>query len=275
MASAGARIEEWRLLTGGGRFVDDVVPEGALFGVFLRSPHAHARIASLEVSAAAAMPGVAAVLTAGEIRRFGAGSVSRPAPLRGRGGTLLAARHRPALAEDRVLHVGQPVALVVAASLAAARDAAEAIAVEYAPLPAVVDARAALAPGAPQLRPEAPGNLALDWPGPQPDAEGANAEEVARSLAAAAHVVRLQLGHQRITAASLEPRGATAWPDGNGGLVLRCCSQGAGMLRDGLAAICGMEPARLRVLSGDVGGAFGMKTPPYPEMSRCSRRRPW
>ncbi|MFN6953609.1 MAG: xanthine dehydrogenase family protein molybdopterin-binding subunit [Acetobacteraceae bacterium] len=265
MAHGHGRIEDARLLTGGGRFVDDIAPEGALFGVFLRSPHAHARIARLDVTAARAMPGVHAVLTAEDIRRFGAGSVSRPAPLRGRGGTVLAVPPRPALAEERVLHVGQPVALVVADSIAAARDAAEAVAVDYAPLPAVVDARAALEPGAPQLWPEAPGNLALDWPGPQPDAEGANAEEVARLLAGAAHVVRLQLSHQRITAASLEPRGATAWRDGNGGLVIRCGSQGAGMLRDGLAAICGIEPARLRVLSGDVGGAFGMKTPPYPE----------
>lgn len=265
MARAHGRIEDARLLTGGGRFVDDIVPEGALSGVFLRSPHAHARIVALDISAAAAMPGVAAVLTADDVRRFGAGSVSRPAPLRGRGGTVLAAPYRPALAEERVLHVGQPVALVVAESLSAARDAAEAIAVHYAPLPAVVDARSALTPGAPQLWPEAPGNLALDWPGPQADAEGANAEDVARLLAGAAHVVRVQLGHQRITAASLEPRGATAWTDGDGGLVLRSGSQGAGMLRDGLAAICAIQPARLRVLSGDVGGAFGMKTPPYPE----------
>jgi carbon-monoxide dehydrogenase large subunit len=259
------RLEDARLLAGGGRFVEDVAPQGALFGVFLRSPHAHARLLSLDIAAAAAMPGVAAVLTAEDVRRFGAGSVSRPAPLKGRGGTMLAVPPRPALAEERVLHVGQPVALVVAESLAAARDAAEAIAVDYAPLPAVVDARAALAPGAPQLWPEAPGNLALDWPGPQPDAEGANAEEVARLLARAAHVVRITLGHQRIAAASLEPRGASAWRDGNGGLVLRVGCQGAGLLRDALAAICGLPPERLRVLSGDVGGAFGMKTPPYPE----------
>jgi len=262
---AGGRLEDARLLSGGGRFVDDMVPEGALFGAFLRSPHAHARLLSCDVSAAAAMPGVVAVLTAGDIRRFGAGSVSRPAPLKGRGGTVLAVPPRPALAEERVLHVGQPVALVLAESLSAARDAAEAIAVDYAPLPAVVDARAALAPGAPQLWPEAPGNLALDWPGPQPDAEGANAEEVARLLARAAQVVRISLGHQRIAPASLEPRGAAAWTDGNGGFVLRVGCQGAGMLRDALAPICGLPPERLRILSGDVGGAFGMKTPPYPE----------
>ena len=265
MGGPRGRVEDARLLTGGGRFVDDVVPEGALFGAFLRSPHAHARILGVDATVAAAMPGVVAVLLAEDIRRFGAGSVSRPTPVRGRGGAMLVAPPRPALAVDRVLHVGQPVALVVADSLAAARDAAEAIAVDYAPLPVVVDARAALSDDAPVLWPEAPGNLALDWPGPQPDAEGANAEEVTRLLAGAAEVVRVTLGHQRIAPATLEARGALAWTDDAGGLVLRVCSQGAGMLRDGLAAICGVPPARLRVLSGDVGGAFGMKTPPYPE----------
>jgi len=265
MGGPRGRFEDARLLTGGGRFVDDVVPEGALFGAFLRSPHAHARILGLDTTVAAAMPGVVAVLLAEDIRRFGAGSVSRPTPVRGRGGAMLVAPPRPALAEDRVLHVGQPVALVVAGSLAAARDAAEAIVVDYAPLPVIVDARAALSDDAPALWPEASGNLALDWPGPQPDAEGANAEAVARLLAGAAEVVRVTLGHQRIAPATLEPRGAIAWTDAAGGLVLRVCSQGAGMLRDGLAAICGLPPARLRILSGDVGGAFGMKTPPYPE----------
>jgi carbon-monoxide dehydrogenase large subunit len=259
------RVEDARLLTGAGRFADDVAPRDALFGVFLRSPHAHAHILSVDVSAAAAQPGVAAILTAAELRTFGASNVSRPPPARGRGGAALAVPMRPVLAEERVLHVGQPLALVVADSLAGARDAAEAIAVTYEPLPAITDARAALAPGAPQLWPEAPGNLALDWPGPQPDAEGSNAAETAAIIASAAHVVRITLGHQRIAPATLEPRGASAWPDGSGGFVLQACSQGAGMLRDGVAAIAGLLPERLRVLSGDVGGAFGMKTPPYPE----------
>jgi carbon-monoxide dehydrogenase large subunit len=238
MAGAHGRIEDARLLTGGGRFVDDIIPEGALFGVFLRSPHAHARIVALDVSAAAAMPGVASVLTAEDIRRFGAGSVSRPAPLRGRGGTALAAPYRPALAGERVLHVGQPVALVVAESLAAARDAAEAIAVDYAPLPAVVDARAALAPGAPQLWPEAPGNLALDWPGPQPDAEGANAEEA------------ISGSRRRAWSRAARQRGAT----GTAGLCCdparrarACCATGwprsAGLSRRGCGCSAAMSGA--------------------------------
>ena len=254
------------MLTGQGRFLADAPMPGQAAAVFLRSPHAHARIAGIDAAAARAAPGVLAVLTAADVRAFGAGNVSGPPPLAGRGGRKLVVPHRPPLATDRVLHVGQTVALVVAETQAAAQDAAELIAVDYAPLPAVVAARAALSDGAPLLWPEAPGNLALDWPGPVPDPEGANAAAVARVIAGAAHVVRLEAAHQRLAGATLEPRGATAAFDAAADrFTLRVCSQGAGMLRDSLAAAAGIAPARLRVVTEDIGGAFGVKTPPYPE----------
>jgi carbon-monoxide dehydrogenase large subunit len=263
MAAHGmrGRVEDARLLTGRGCFVGDTVPPGALHAVFLRAPHAHARIVALDARAARAAPGVAAVLTAEEIARFGAGTCSLPPPLAGRGGAKLVVPHRPALAEGRVLHLGQPVALVVADSVAAAQDAAELVAVAYEALPAVVDATAALAPGAPLLWPDAPGNLALDWPGPAPEQD----EAVARILASAPHLVRIAERQQRLAGTPLEPRGATAIWTEEAGYTLHAPSQGAGMLRDGLAQAAGIAPDRLRVLTGDVGGAFGLKTPVYPE----------
>ncbi|WP_270937171.1 xanthine dehydrogenase family protein molybdopterin-binding subunit [Falsiroseomonas oryzae] len=254
------RVEDARLLTGRGRFVADAPLPGQLHAVFLRAPHAHARLVRLDTEAARRAPGVRAVLTAAEMRAFGAGNVSQPLPLAGREGRPLVVPHRPALAEERVLHVGQPVALVVAESLPAALDAAELIEAEYEALPAVTDARAALAPGAPLLWPEAPGNLALDWAAGDPE------QAVAPLLLDAAHVVRLSLVQQRLAGVPLEPRGATAeWHPMSDRFTLHAPSQGAAMLRDGLAAASGLPPERLRVLTGDVGGAFGLKTPAYPE----------
>lgn len=244
------RVEDIRLLTGQGRFADDGAMPGQAAAVFLRSPHGHARIMSMEIAAARNMPGVLAVLTGEDVTPRG---ISTPMPLMGN--TPLAQPHWPALARGRVLHVGQTVALVVAQTAAQAQDAAEAIAVEYETLPAVVDPRAALAPGAAQLWPEAPGNLAADWQGfddPQLDA----------IIAAAAHVVRLGVAQQRISGTPMEPRAATAWVAEDGRLTIRLGSQGAGMLAAGLATVMG-EP--VRVLSDDVGGAFGLKTSPYPE----------
>jgi carbon-monoxide dehydrogenase large subunit len=172
---------------------------------------------------------------------------------------------RPALAKERVLHVGQPVALVVAETAQAALDAAEQVSVDYEPLPAVTDARAALAPGAPQLWPQAPGNLALDWVGLAPDPE-ANAREVAQVIAAAPHVARVTLTNQRLIVNAMETRGATASYDRHtDSFVLRACSQGAAALQQQVATAMNIDRGRLRVISEEVGGAFGLKTSCYPE----------
>jgi carbon-monoxide dehydrogenase large subunit len=259
------RVEDDALVRGLGRFVEDVPQPNQAYGVFVRSPHAHAHIRAIDIEAARAAPGVVAVLTHVETDAAGIGSCSVHPPLVGRGGAKLIMPFRPALARDRVMHIGQGVALVVAESTAQAQDAAELIAVEYEEIDAVADVRAALEAGAPQLWPEAPGNLAIDWPGPVAD-DGSNAREIERIFSSAANVARVSVVNQRLVVATMEPRGATARYDAAAdSYTLRSCSQGAGPQRDQLIAMMGLPREKLRVISEDVGGAFGMKTPAYPE----------
>ena len=195
----------------------------------------------------------------------GVGSLGRHPPLNGRGGKGLIVPHRPALAVERVMHIGEPVAMVVAESAVAAQDAAELVAIEYEALTPVIDAREALAPGAPQVWPQAPGNLAVDWPGPAADPD-ANARQVDEIFAAAKFVARIAVMNQRMAVASMEPRGATASYDAAAEpYTLRVCSQGTTAMRDPIAAIMQIPKERVRVLTDDVGGAFGLKTGPYPE----------
>jgi carbon-monoxide dehydrogenase large subunit len=258
------RVEDDALVRGRGRFVDDAPQPDQCHAVFVRSPHAAARIRGIEIADAMKMPGVLAVLTGADMVAAAIGGITRVAPQQGRGGKPLVVPKRPALAPEQVRHVGEPVALVVAETLLAAQDAAEQVTVEYEPLPAVVELREAIKPGAPQVWPEAPGNIALDWPGPV--AEAANAREVAEVIARAPLVARVSVTQQRLIVASLEPRGATASYDAaRDRYTLRACSQGAGPLRDQLCGAMGLRPEQLRVISEDVGGAFGMKTPAYPE----------
>src|SRR5208282_4743132 len=248
------RVEDDALVRGNGRYAADVPLPNQAYGYFVRSPHAFARIVSVDVTAAQGAPGVVGVLTAADTA--GLGSIGRHPPLSGRGGKGLVMPHRPALAAERVVHIGEAVAMVVADSAAAAQDAAEFVAVEYAALTPVIDARAALRPGAPQVWPEAPGNLAIDWPGPATDPE-ANVRQVDSIFAAAKFVARVAVTNQRMAVASIEPRGATASYDAAAdSYTLRVCSQGAGAVRDILVAIMKVPKERLRVLTDDVGGAF-------------------
>jgi carbon-monoxide dehydrogenase large subunit len=259
------RVEDDALIRGLGRFVDDAPQPNQAYAAFVRSPHAHARIRSIDIAAARAAKGVVAALTHKDIEAAGVGSTSLHPPLNGRNGTKLIVPFRPALAGERVMHVGQPVALVVAESAALAQDAAELVTVEYEEMDAVADARAALASGAPQLWPEAPGNVAVDWPGPVPD-DGSNAKEIANIFSGAAHLARVSAVNQRLVVAPMEPRGATAWYDAKADhYTLRSCSQGTGPLRDLVIAVMGWPKEKLRVISEDVGGAFGLKTSVYPE----------
>lgn len=176
-------------------------------------------------------------------------------PIRGRDGSPVRPVHRPALASGRVPHLGEPVALVVAETAAQAQDAAEAVLVDYEPPPAVTDASAALAPGAPVLWPdEAPGNLALDWVGP-PDPDGAGSAAVEVAFARAALVARGAVPIGRLVVASLEPRAATAFFDpGTGRHTLVTGSQGAAGMRQGGASSMGVPEAALRLVSHDLGG---------------------
>jgi aerobic carbon-monoxide dehydrogenase large subunit len=257
------RLEDGPLVRGLGRYADDAPMAGQAQAYFVRSPHAFADIRSIDTTAAKAVPGVLCVLTAAEME--GIGNLSQHPPLAGRGGQKLIVPHRPALAGKTVRHVGEAVAVVVAETLIAAQDAAELVAVDYQERAPAVDLREAIRDGAPQLWPEAPGNIAVDWPGLAADPD-ANASEVDRIIASAAHVARVAVVHQRIMVQSMEPRGATAsYDSADDSYYLRCCSQSARALRDGLAPILGVPNERLRVVTEDVGGAFGLKTGPYPE----------
>jgi carbon-monoxide dehydrogenase large subunit len=217
------RLEDDPLVRGLGRFAADVAMNGQAYAYFVRSPHAFADIRSIDTNAARAAGGVLAVLTAADMQEIG--NVSQHPPLAGRSGKKLVVPHRPALAGTTVRHVGEPVAMVVAQTLDAAQDAAELVAVEYAERIPAVDLREAVREGAPQVWPEAPGNIAVDWPGLAGDPD-ANAREVERIIASAKHVARVSVVHQRIMVASMEPRGATATYDPAGDTYfLRCCSQ--------------------------------------------------
>jgi aerobic carbon-monoxide dehydrogenase large subunit len=260
------RVEDEPLLRGRGRFVEDAPLPDQAYGCFVRSPHAHAKILGIDAAAARAAGGVLAVFTAADMAGAGAGGpITRHFPISGRDGKALIEPVRPALAAGHVMHVGEPVALVVATSMALAHDAAERVVVDYEELSAVSDAREALTADAPQLWPQAPGNLAIDWQTP-PSPDGGNRKELARIIAAAPHVARVSPLNQRIAVASMEPRGGTASYDvASGSYTMRVCSQSAIALRDGLAAATGIEPGKLRVVTEDVGGAFGMKSCVYPE----------
>ena len=259
------RIEDDALLRGAGRFGDDIKPEGALAAYFVRSPHAFAEIARIDVSAAKTAPGVVAVLTAADLAPAHYHSISHPHPIPGRGGKVPVAPHRPSLADKRVLHVGEPVAVVVAVNAQAAQEAGEKVVVDYRPLDAVTDVCAAIAPGAPQLWPEAPGNIGFDWSAPA-DPDGKRQVAFDRAFEEAAHVARVELVNQRLVVASLEPRTATASYDpGTKQFTLRCGSQGVAAVRGQVAGAMGIKPEDLRVLTDDLGGAFGMKGWCYPE----------
>ncbi|MGA2565457.1 MAG: xanthine dehydrogenase family protein molybdopterin-binding subunit, partial [Pseudolabrys sp.] len=233
------------------------------YAAFVRSPHAHARVLAVRTDAARAAKQVLAVLTAADMKAAGVTSVSRHPPVVGRGGAKMIMPFRPALAGDKVMHGGDPVAMVVAETRAAAQDAAELVAVDYEELPAVIDLEAAMN-GKTQLYPEAPGNLCVDWPGPVADEQ--NEREVADIIAKAPHVARVTVTNQRLVVASMETRGATGDYDAaKESYTLHACSQSADGLRGQAASIMGVPNDKLRVITGDVGGAFGMKTTVYPE----------
>jgi carbon-monoxide dehydrogenase large subunit len=259
------RVEDDYLLRGNGRFIADAAEPCQAAAAFLRSPHAHARIRGINTDAANKVHGVIAIVTAADIDAAGVGSVTRHPPLPGRNGTKLVIPHRHALARERVMYVGETVAMVIAETAFAAQDAADLIEVDYEPLDPVVTLDAAQASGAPQLWPEAPGNIALDWAGTHPNPD-ANSAAVDKIIASAKHVARVSVVQQRLTHATMEPRGATAKYDpATDSYFLRVCSQSAGAMRDHTIQVMNIAKEKLRVVTEDVGGAFGMKTGAYPE----------
>jgi carbon-monoxide dehydrogenase large subunit len=257
------RVEDNVLVRGHGRYAADAPFPNQAYAFFVRSPHAYAKILSVDIEAALKAPGVVGVLTAKDME--GVGNLGRHPPVPGRSGKNLVLPHRPALAGERVMHIGEPVAMVVAETFAAAQDAGEFVTVEYEEMTPVTDAREALREGAPQIWPQAPGNLAVDWAGPNPDADG-NAKKIDEIFASAKHVARITSFNQRMVGNCMEPRGATASYDpATDSYLTRACSQGAGAMREGIMAIMSLPKERIRVLTEDVGGAFGIKTGPYPE----------
>ena len=208
----GARVlrkEDLRFLTGRGGFVADLAVPDALHCAIVRSPHAHARIRSIDVVAAAAAPGIVAVLVGADMAADGVGPMRSLWTIRSHSGEPMAEPPRWALARERVRHVGEPVSIVLAESRGAALDAAELVDVDYEPLPAVAVSVDALADGAPQLHADAPGNVCFRWQRGDPAA-------VERAFAQAAHTVELQLHNNRLAGCAIEPRAAVALPGADG-----------------------------------------------------------
>jgi carbon-monoxide dehydrogenase large subunit len=249
------RLEDRRLLTGGGRYTADTVPAEAAWAVFMRSPYAHAEITSIDTSAAKAAPGVLAVLTGADSAAAGIGPIrcARKLP-----GHTFVDPGRPILAQGRVRFVGDPVVMVVAETEAQAGDAAALVEVDYDPLPSVTDTGRAL-DGA-QLWPQAPRNVCLDW-----SMGDATATEAA--LVKAAHVIELALTNNRVAVTPVEPRCCWGRYDaGNDSYLLHTPSQGVFHIRNTLAeGVLPVPKDRVEVLTEDVGGAFGMKIFLYPE----------
>jgi len=254
------RVEDQRLLSGHGRYTDDISLPRQAHGFVLRSPHAHARIDSLDIAAATAMPGVLGVFVAADLDADGVGPIPCLAPVKNVDGSAMARPPHPVLASGTVRHVGDPVAFVVAETLAQARDAAEAVVVDYMSLPAIADLAAAVEDGAPQVWDEAANNVCFTW-------EIGDAAAAEAGFAKAARVTKLRLVNNRIVVNPMEPRAAIgAYDSYRGRYELHSCSQGAHGLRGQLANnIFKLPLDQVRVITPDVGGGFGMKIFLYAE----------
>lgn len=249
------RLEDARFLLGRGRYLEDIAVPTALAGHVLRSPHAHALIRRIDTVQAAALPGVHLIATAADLAADGLGHLPCMAAVK-----PLIVPPRPALAEGRVRHVGDPVAFVVADNVDIAREAAELIEVDYEPLPSVVDGNAALAADAPALWEEAPGNLAYH-------VQRGDHDAVQRALEGAAHIVEVEVMNNRVVVVPLEPRAGIARYDAASDVMdLELTGQGVHGIRRQLAEFVFKVPLdRIHLHAPDVGGGFGMKNFLYPE----------
>jgi carbon-monoxide dehydrogenase large subunit len=252
------RREDQRFLTGQGRYLDDLAFDGVTYAVVLRSPHAHAEIRAIDSAAAKAMPGVLALLTAADAQADGLKPLLPYVDANTVTGEPFAFMPQPLLAEGKVRYVGEPVALIIAESRDQALDAAEQVAVDYVPLPAVTIG-ATRAPSAPLLSLEVPGNLCFEWHAGDHDA-------VTRAFARAAHVVSLSVDNHRVVTNPMEPRGVVGDYDPvSGRYTAHVSAQSLHATRDHAARALGVEPTQLRFIAPDVGGGFGAKNFIYPE----------
>jgi carbon-monoxide dehydrogenase large subunit len=252
------RQEDPVLLQGRGRYTDDLTLPGQLWCVMVRSPYAHGVIRGIDTAAALEVPGVVAAFTGADLAGYG--TMRCVLPLKNRDGTPLRNIERPSLATDRVRFVGDPVACVIAETKMAARDGAEAVLLDIDTLPAVTEASAAAAPGAPQLYENIPGNLVLDF-------HYGDAAKVAEAFARAAHVTKLDIRNNRVVVCAMEPRSALGeYEPETGRYTLHVGSQGVFGLRAQMANdILKVPVDKVRILTGNVGGSFGMKASAYPE----------
>jgi len=255
-----SRFEDPRLLQGGGRYVDDIKLPGMAHGVVLRSQHAHARIKSLEVSAAKQAPGVLAVLTAADIKAAGWGDLPIPGGLKRRDGSPMIKTRYPILAEERVRWVGDPVAFVVAETVAQALDAAEMIQVDFEELPAITSTEQAAKPGAVKVWDDAADNICfVELIGDKAATDAA--------FAKADHVVKQKFVINRVTAATMEPRGAVGdYDSAENRYTLYTAIQRPHPTRIDFAKIMKIGESQIRIVTNDTGGSFGMKSPVFNEM---------
>ncbi|MBI2741241.1 MAG: xanthine dehydrogenase family protein molybdopterin-binding subunit [Rhodospirillales bacterium] len=256
------RIEDGRLLSGGGRYTDDLVLDGMCFGYMLRTPHAHARIRSIDTEEAREAPGVLAILTGADLASLGAGQLPSPGGYLRPGGEPMYVPQTPVIATDKVRWVGDGVAFIVAETALQAQDAAELVSVEYEMLEPVVSPQAASATGAPLVWDDCPDNLCFT-------VEEGDAAAVDEAFAGAAHIVRRTFPISRVTAASMEPRGAIGVyePDGQR-YTFYSGIQRVHLFRRYLAEyILQAREAQVRVVSLDVGGSFGVKGALYHEQA--------
>ena len=251
------RTEDPMLVRGEGCYTDDIKLTGEAYAVMVRSRIAHGVIKGVDTTAARNMPGVLGVYTGADLAAYG--TLKCIVPFNNRDGTPMKRPPRPALATDKVRFVGDPVAFVVADTVLHAKDAAEAVEVDIDALPAVVRPEEASRPGAPLIHDEAPGNVALDY-------HFGDSEKVAAAFDRAAHVTRLKLSNSRVVVNAMEPRAAIGIHDpASGRFTLHAPSQGAFGMRGNMAEILKVEPKQVRILTGHVGGSFGMKSAPFPE----------
>ncbi len=251
------RKEDQTLLRGQGRYTDDLNLPGQAHAYIVRSRNAHGRIKSIDTSAAKAMPGVLGVYTGADLKAYG--TLQSALPFKSKDGTDMKKPPRPALPTDKVRFVGDPVACVVAETPFQAKDAAEAIDVDIEPLPAVTKPDQAVRAGAPNLFDDAPGNLALDF-------HYGDSAKVNEAFAAAAHKVKLKLINNRVIVNTIEPRAAIgSYDKAKDRFTLHSCSQGVMGLKAGLVGVLKTTPDKVHVITGNVGGSFGMKAQVYPE----------
>jgi carbon-monoxide dehydrogenase large subunit len=253
------RFEDPRLVRGGGTYIDDVAYPGMAHAVVLRSPHAHARIRSIDTAAAKAAPGVLTVITGADWKASGWGDLPSNPGLKRPGGQPMYLPRYTVIAEDRVRWVGDPVAFVVAETIAQAQDAAELVEVDYEPLPSVTATADAMKPGSPPVYQDCPDNVSFV----EPIGDKAKVDE---AFARAAHVVKHRFVINRITAACMEPRGAVvSYHAAQGLYTVHAPTQRPHGYRSDMAKIMRVPDSKVRVIAGDVGGSFGMKTPVFNE----------